>query len=616
MLAKWLRPPRSSLLILFLLTLVSISTVSWFGWKLLEQERALAAQAAQQRLEQTADQVSANLRGSLAEMGDRLSASSAKPDGGVMLIADGDAVHVYSADRLLFQPAPTPDPEAAADLFAEGESLEFAEGQPSKAVEWYGRLAQSGNSAVRAGALLRLGRVWRTMGRVQDNAAAYARLAGISGVNVAGAPADLVGRHAVCELLGGQREAEALLTDLRQARWRLTRGQFEFYWAEASRLAGREQAPPADRMAWAQAAAQVWEARLQGQRALTVEGVPFYAMGRGSGAHRSFLIVKPDSILKQAVHGDAVAAALLDGEGRVVAGTRDPARAAAIRPASGALPWALAVSERGSNPSTLVGRERLLVVGILVMVLFLLAGTYFIARAIRKEMEISQLQSDFVAAVSHEFRTPLTSLRQLSELLLEGRVPSEARRQVYYRTLVSETERLQRLVETLLNFGGAESGSRGYRFARVDPREIVRGVIAEFAAQGRAIEWSPAGEGCVVLADAEALSVALRNLLDNALKYSPTSSKVWVECAGQDRFLAIRVRDEGAGIAPAEAKAIFEKFVRGSAAASGNVKGTGVGLATVRHIVTAHRGEVRVASEPGRGSTFTLLLPKMEAERA
>ena len=109
--------------------------------------------------------------------------------------------------------------------------------------------------------------------------------------------------------------------------------------------------------------------------------------------------------------------------------------------------------------------------------------------------------------------------------------------------------------------------------------------------------------------------MVIRNLVDNALKYSPDCPTVWVEWSRERDRVAIRVRDQGIGIPASERKAIFRKFVRGSAAAAADVKGSGVGLAMVRHIVAAHHGEILVASEPGCGSTFTILLPQ-GAEKA
>ena len=212
-------------------------------------------------------------------------------------------------------------------------------------------------------------------------------------------------------------------------------------------------------------------------------------MWRTSGARRAVLVETP-----ALPAGEQVSCAAVDSEGRVVLGRRDRTDRAAIRPAAESqLPWTLYVSGGAPNPpgTGLPESQRYLLLGMGVMVLFLVAGTYFIARAIRREMEVSRMQSDFVSAVSHEFRSPLTSIRQLSEILELGRVPSDERRQVYYTTLVRETQRLQRLVEALLNFGRMEAGARAYRFEEIETASLVHRVAGEFEAQlaaGRRIE--------------------------------------------------------------------------------------------------------------------------------
>jgi signal transduction histidine kinase len=112
-----------------------------------------------------------------------------------------------------------------------------------------------------------------------------------------------------------------------------------------------------------------------------------------------------------------------------------------------------------------------------------------------------------------------------------------------------------------------------------------------------------------VRADGEALGLAVWNLLDNAVKYSSDCHTVWIETKREGAGAAITVRDGGPGIPPGEQDRIFEKFVRGSAAASSLVKGTGIGLSLARHIVRAHGGEIRLASQPGQGSAFTIFIP-------
>jgi signal transduction histidine kinase len=204
-------------------------------------------------------------------------------------------------------------------------------------------------------------------------------------------------------------------------------------------------------------------------------------------------------------------------------------------------------------------------------------------------------------------------MRQLSEMLALGRVASEERRQLYYETLVSETGCLQRLIESLLNFGRMEAGARQYQFQEHDAVSIVESVVGDFAPQvaaaGKHIEFVKTATPLWIEADFDAISVALRNLLDNAIKYSPGRPTVWVACGFDRDRVAIGVRDQGFGIPDSERRTIFKKFVRGSAAAMANVKGSGVGLAMVSHIVAAHGGELTVTSEVGRGSIFTMLLP-------
>lgn len=627
-LKEWLKPPRSLLIILFLLTLVSVSALGWCGWKLLEQERVVGAQRAQDRVEQAADRIAATMRGALAEAGERLGTwlnappPDVQPKEGLLLILTGNSMSAAPSDRLLYRPFAPPEPEAPASLFAEGEILEFQEPQPERALEWYRRLADSPagskDIAIRAGALVRMGRILRRTGPAGEAAKVYRQLAELPGVRVAGAPAELVARHALCELLGRPADAEALIADLQRARWPLTKGQFEFYWSEAARWSGRKVDPP-EALAWAEVAARAWAQRniepvARGQATTWVDGYPFFLIWRGIAGRRAVLVTKPESFMKPAPAGDAVWFAAVDGDGRALAGRKDGAARAAVRTAAEShLPWTLYVRAPSAIDAGMLTRQRFLLLGISVMVLFLVTGTYFIARAIRREMEVSRMQSDFVSAVSHEFRSPLTSMRQLSEILVLGRVPNEDRRQVYYETLVRETVRLQRLVESLLNFGRMEAGARQYRFEELEAATLVERVVAEFAPQiagaGRQIEVHRADSQCKLEADPEAISVALRNLVDNALKYSPNCPTVWVEWEAENEYVAIRVRDCGAGIAASERKAIFRKFVRGTASVAGNVKGSGVGLAMVRHIVAAHGGMIKVASEPGQGSTFTMLLP-------
>jgi signal transduction histidine kinase len=632
-LREWLRPPQIPLLALFLLTLASASSLGWFGWRLLQQDQAVEAQRAQERLEQSADRIAERMRGAVTATQERLTLWSTNParadlpPQGLLLVSQGNTFSAFPRGRLLYWPSSPLQFEARPYEFADGERLEFVKEQLPQAAESYRSLARAGSRAsleVRAGALLRLARVLRKSSKKRESVAVYEQLASLPEARVAGAPADLVARLEICALHGPGETTQRLKQDLLQGKWHLSRGQFEFYWSEAEGLSGEDEAAPADQVALADAAPAVWketsgETAPRGERTRWTDGKPFLAFWRNEGGRRLLFLTRADAWLRSAAAADEVASASLwavaDSDGRILAGRKDgPGRAAIRTAAETQLPWNLYVTRLPSDSDPgLPSQRRFVLLSGTIMILFLVACTYFIARAIRREAEVARLQASFVSAVSHEFRSPLTSMRQLSEVLAEGRVPSEGRRQMYYETLVSETGRLQRLVETLLDFGKMEAGARRFRFESLEAGDLARQVSAEFLPQivgsGRHIELQGPAQGCAIQGDPEALSLALRNLVDNALKYSPNCPVVWVEWAQENGFVAMRVRDHGAGIARSEKRAIFRKFVRGSAAAAGGVKGTGVGLTMVRQIVLAHKGHIRLASEPGCGSTFTLLLP-------
>jgi signal transduction histidine kinase len=279
------------------------------------------------------------------------------------------------------------------------------------------------------------------------------------------------------------------------------------------------------------------------------------------------------------------------------------------------LPWSVRVvdTDPGAELAAAAGRRRVVLAGLAALGLFVLGGGAFIVRAVNRELEVSRLQTDFVAAVSHEFRTPLTSMRQVSELLLEGRVP-EGRREDYYRMQHRDSARLQRLVESLLDFARMERGRRPYDLRKLDACGFVEKIVGEFRRdaepKGFSVDLEMPSAGLPITADGEALGHALWNLLDNAVKYSGDSRTVRVRVEGRSQGVAITVLDEGFGIPASERTAIFHKFVRGEQARRLGIQGTGIGLAMAGHIVAAHRGKIELESAVGRGSAFTILLPR------
>jgi signal transduction histidine kinase len=643
----WLRPPRRLLVLFLAVTLAPAAGLVWLGWRLLEQERALEAQRGLERREHGADLIVGALREQLLASRQGLADPSAalRPEAGdaVVVVFGAGPVRVHPPSRLLYYPSSDSSrpaaPESGREAFLPGERHEFQEANYAEAIRVFGRLAQSGDPAIRAGAYLRLARNHRKAGNVERALATYTRLAELEDVQLDGVPAGLVAGRARCSLLAGlgrtrelRREAGALHEDLFRGRWRLTRPVFELHVDELSSWLGPASGREEGRRALSAAAAWLWE---QWQRARTggppvpettthaAHGRTVTVLARTAGEDLTALLAGPEYVRAQWVAGASrvlethrVGLCLRDGSDDLVYGPAPLAgspRSLRVATDTG-LPWAVIVTDAGpsSEDPPFSSRRRLLLSGLALAAILVVAGFALIARAVSRELAVARLKSDFVSAVSHEFRTPLATLRQLTENLSDGRVADERRRQAYYQAQERATSRLSRLVERLLDFGRMEAGALRYRPEPLDLGKLVRSVVDEFehvvADTRHRIELTIDPGVPPVRADGEALAQAVWNLLDNAIKYSPGRPAVWIEVAGEDGHAAVRVRDEGPGIPPEERKDLFREFTRGAAARAGGVKGTGIGLAMVDHIVRAHRGRIRVDSVPGQGSTFTILL--------
>ena len=245
--------------------------------------------------------------------------------------------------------------------------------------------------------------------------------------------------------------------------------------------------------------------------------------------------------------------------------------------------------------------------------LMLGAGLYLVYSNVRREMELSRQKSDFVANVSHELKTPLALIRLFAETLELGRVPSEEKKRQYYGVIQKESHRLTQLINNILDFSRIEAGRREYRFAPTDLNRVVTDVLDAYRfsieQQGFILESSLAEDLPEVEVDKEALSQALINLVNNAIKYSPDEKFIRLETARSGNSVRVSVTDRGIGIASGEQRKIFEKFYRAEDSLVHETKGSGLGLALVRHIAEAHGGTVELTSHPGKGSTFTLVLP-------
>jgi two-component system phosphate regulon sensor histidine kinase PhoR len=254
-----------------------------------------------------------------------------------------------------------------------------------------------------------------------------------------------------------------------------------------------------------------------------------------------------------------------------------------------------------------------LLMGILVMALSGAAttGVILVWVFVRKEANLSRLQSDFVSKVSHELRTPLTSIRLFTETL-ELRRGDPAAEDRCIEALARESARLQELIDRLLDWGRMESGRREFVKRPVDARSLVEATLASFASlkERRGVELHvqmPPYE-LPVNVDRGAMMDALTNLLTNAVKYGGEAPVVRIAAERRGKHVRIAVSDNGRGIPKVEHDRIFQKFYRVDDRLSRIREGSGLGLAIVKHVMKAHKGRAEVDSAPGRGSTFTLVL--------
>jgi two-component system, OmpR family, phosphate regulon sensor histidine kinase PhoR len=252
---------------------------------------------------------------------------------------------------------------------------------------------------------------------------------------------------------------------------------------------------------------------------------------------------------------------------------------------------------------------------IVLLDVVLLAGAWIVYRSIRKEMDLVRMKSDFVSNVSHELRTPLSLIRMYSETLEMGRIVSEERRQEYYSTILGETERLSRLVNNILDFSKMEAGKKQFQFDELDLNTVVSNVVKTYEFQMHSDGVTPVLDldGAIppVSADQEAVSQAVINLLDNAIKYGGPEKYLKLSTGTEGGFAFIEVTDRGIGIAPEHQAKIFDTFYRVSTGLVHTTKGSGLGLALVQRIMEAHRGNIRVRSAPGKGSSFRLSFPSL-----
>ncbi len=667
---------RTPILVVGVLVLLPAALLVALGVRTLAQDAQLAEAQSRERLDAAAAGAAEDVERGLA-LWDRAVAEAASeardavrrlpqpiaellaaaPDAFLMRINSRRRM-ILPEGRLLY----TLEPQSAEPLhrgvlpaeLARGEFFEIQNQDYAKAAEAYRPLIHAKDRTERAWALQRLARTEAKAGRREEALRLYEALERETEATIGDLSADLVGGFQRCELIAASgtpgeltSAASPFYRSLVGGRWRLERPRYLYYstraraWlAEASgsdrqaidglEAIEREKARLANAVGAISTTIRSPGAPPVGHRLFTFDDRRYLAFWRFTPADpASVLIVLGETCLRERVwpamfsvtRPVETALSLVAPDGAVVFAT-DGAPAAAASVAAreqtfqdGEVLWRVRATP--TRPDALyaeVARRRWLYLSMLiVMVGGLLTAGLFAARTLRREVEVARLKSQFVAAVSHEFRSPLTGISQLSELLVGGKVADDRRRQQYYELIHSESRRLSRLVEQVLDFARMEDGRKEYRFERVETAGWVRAVVGEFqrepAAQGKRIAVSVLEGLPPLMVDVQAMTGAIHNLLDNAVKYSPGRDTVWLDASptADGASVTIAIRDEGVGIPADEQRHLFERFFRGRALA-GAVAGTGLGLSLVKQVVTAHGGEVSVTSKPGEGTTFTITL--------
>ena len=243
-------------------------------------------------------------------------------------------------------------------------------------------------------------------------------------------------------------------------------------------------------------------------------------------------------------------------------------------------------------------------------------GAFLLLTDLRRQLRLSQQKTDFVSNVSHELKTPLTSIRMFSDLLAEGRVADEEKRQNYLKIISAETARLTRLINNILDFARMEKREKKNRFEPCDIGAIARDAVENYRPQleehGFKVETHIPDEAFKVRGDCDALAQIILNLLSNAEKYSADKKEIRVEAERVDNFVEIRVMDRGLGVPSGSGEKIFEQFFRAHDALNSGIQGSGLGLTLSRQIARAHGGDVAYKPRDGDGSIFTIRIPADE----
>ncbi len=270
------------------------------------------------------------------------------------------------------------------------------------------------------------------------------------------------------------------------------------------------------------------------------------------------------------------------------------------------------IGRKTSPPLISAETSIIALVGGLVLLIAVSLGMSLIFIRLNIQLKITQLYDNFIANITHELKSPLTSIQLYLETLSEQRVSGKKQRE-FIRRMTQDADRLNNLINSILEIAGLEQKKAAYRFEVHAADALVRSLVAEAAEQFMLSRDAIRIQGsapCHCMADRNALKIVINNIVDNAVKYSTGRPEILVRYTCDSKNMVLEVQDKGIGITVNDQKRVFKKFQRIQNRDAPNIKGTGLGLYWVKEIVGIHRGRVSVHSEgKNKGSTFRLELP-------
>jgi len=279
------------------------------------------------------------------------------------------------------------------------------------------------------------------------------------------------------------------------------------------------------------------------------------------------------------------------------------------------LPWKLLVTHPEIKILERAARREIFFYGFLlaVIVALMLFGAVMIARDISRESETNRLKTEFVNNISHELKTPLTLIRLYGETLQRKENLTDKEKKDCYEIITKESERLSHLINNVLDFSRIEMGRKEFDFRKGYLQDVILDTIESYRyhleKKGFVINKDIAENLPEMNFDGEAIASVLINLLSNVMKFSPKEKEVTVKLLRDNGNAVLQVADKGIGISQKEIPKIFQRFYQSDNNITSEARGSGLGLTMVKNIIEAHKGRIEVESEPGKGSTFSVILP-------